>query len=193
MLMTLFLHTAAEALAGLMFMYMMWGMEIHDHDLTYIGGLSLFLELTINHPHTDKSVGTTNCVDHLLGKIPVWRLSGFSPGTCEHQDDLDWEHIGSSIDEKLMQQFSVIERLWDPGISTAQINLLQSGMFANKGDCLVLNKISSWPQSAFSLLLGITMQLELICLPETYIQDTLLCLPLAAMEEKTARRKNSLD
>jgi hypothetical protein len=151
-------------------MDMTWDMEICDHALTYVGGLLLFLDLTIDHQEIDKIVNTTNCMDHMLGKIPLWRLSGFSPGTCEHQHDLHWEHIGPYVTEELMQKHFVIARLWDPGISTAQINLFHSGMLPKKGNCLVLHEM---PQKC-------------ICLSAPYIQYTLLCLLLAAMEEKTA-------
>lgn len=162
-------HTAAEAFSGMLPMDMTWDMEIHDHTLTYIGGLLFFLELTIDYQEIEKIVSTTNCMDHMLGKIPLW-LSGFSPGTCEHQHDLHWEHIGPYVTEELMQKLFVIARLWDLGISTAQINLFHSGMLPKKGDCLVMHE----------------MPLKCICLSAPYIQYTLLCLLLAAMEEKTA-------
>jgi hypothetical protein len=44
-------------------------MELRDHALTYIGGLLLFLELTIDHQEIEKIASTTNCMDHMFGKI----------------------------------------------------------------------------------------------------------------------------
>jgi hypothetical protein len=93
-------------------------------------------------------------MDHMFGKILLWRLSGFSPGTCEHQHDSHWEHIGPYVTEELIQQLFVIARLCDPSISTAQINLFHSGMLPKKGDFLVLHE----------------MPLKCICLSAPYIQ-----------------------
>jgi hypothetical protein len=140
-------HNIAKVFEGILLMDMMWDMEIHNNAPTYIN-------LIVCHPKLDKSGGTTNSMDHMLGKIPLWRLSGFSPGTCEHQHDLHWEHIGPYVTEELIQKHFVIARLWDPGISTAQINLFHSGMLPKKGDFLVLHE----------------MPLKCICLSAPYIQ-----------------------
>jgi hypothetical protein len=63
-------NTAAEAFSmDMLPMDMTWDMEIRDHALTYIGGLLSFLELTIDHQEIEKIISTTNCMDHMFGKI----------------------------------------------------------------------------------------------------------------------------
>jgi hypothetical protein len=60
-------HNIAKVFEGILLMDMMWDMEIHNNAPTYIN-------LIVCHPKLDKSGGTTNSMDHMLGKVPPWIL-----------------------------------------------------------------------------------------------------------------------